>query len=497
MGTFLSLVNFDEEFRTLSGRPPLIINDVPAFSEIDMERLNSQIYTTFSSDLLNNIPSCDCGEVTGEYNIGVVCFDCKTPAQSILNQDLQPLTWIRAPDGVDALMNPVVWTMLGEEFATGSFNFIQWLCDTNYQTGPGVQLSASIQTTLASIEAMKIQRGYNYFVQNFDDILKKLFEIKQFRPRKGAKNPLQQILFENRNKIFCQHLPIPHRSLLVIEETNVGVYIDPIVTGAINAIRTLAGIDTDISTHTVRVKENRTVRALAGLSLFNKETAKETMAAKEGVFRKHVFATRSHFSFRAVVSSRTNNHLYETIEIPWGIATSVFRLHLANKLDKMGYSPNEALLLINSCARVYHPLIDQLFKEIIAEAPSGIGVNCTLNRNPSLARASIQSVYISRVKIDPDDPTVGMSILIVRGLNADFDGDALNFTLSIDQVIEKKLAYLDPHMSAFSLENPRDISDSMTMPKPVVSTIATWLDAALDPPNPEKLAVMQELFAAD
>jgi hypothetical protein len=51
-------------------------------------------------------------------------------------------------------------------------------------------------------------------------------------------------------------------------------------------------------------------------------------------------------------------------------------------------------------------------------------------------------------------------------------------------------------MSVYSLENPREISDSLTMPKPVVSTIATWLDEPLEPADPEKLSRML-MFAAD
>ena len=418
MGVYLSHVNLNTVFATHSGKMPVIINDMSAFSEVDMERFNKLIYTTFSSDLLNNIPTCDCGEITGEYNIGVTCGVCRKPVISVLDQDLEPLTWIRAPNGVRSLINPIIWTKLSNYFKVGTFNFIEWLCDTNYQSMAKNQFSASILLTLSQIEQLGIQRGLNYFVDNFDDIIIKLFTVKLFRPRKTVKNSLQQILVENRDKIFCDFIPIPHRSLLVIEETGQGTFVDPITTGAIDSIRMLAGIDSELSTHTVRVKENRTTRAISGLAEFYAETYRDTMAAKEGIFRKHVFATRSHFSFRAVVSSITNRHHYDQIAIPWGIATSVFRLHLMNKLLKRGYTPNEGIGLINASARTFHPLLNALFREIIAEAPSGKGVNCTLNRNPSLARGSIQSVYINEVKVDPDIPTVSMSILIVRSLNA-------------------------------------------------------------------------------
>lgn len=419
MGTNLTIVDFNEEFATLSGPAPTIINDIQAFSEEKIDALNKLMYTTYSGDQLSNIPTCDCGDIQGEYNLGVFCEVCRTTVQSVLDQDLKPRTWIRAPIGVKALVNPKIWTMLKNHFKIGNFHFINWLCDTNYQASYTGQMSASIRNVISIIESMNIQRGFNYFVDNFDDIIQKLFTIHQFKPKKGERNSLLQLLVEHRHKVFTQYLPIPHRSLLVVEETDVGVFVDPITTKAIDAIRTLAGIDSELNTYAVRTKENRTVKAIDGISSFSDDIVKETMASKEGTFRKHVFATRSHFGFRAVISSITDAHRHDQIYISWGVATCVFRLHLINKLYKRGYTPNEAIKLINSHARTYNPLLDELFKEIINEAPSGKGVACTLNRNPSLGRGSIQKVFIAKVKPDPGDQTISISILIVRPLNAD------------------------------------------------------------------------------
>ena len=328
MGIHLEPVDLDRQFETHSGPTPIIINDMPAFSETDIDLLNRTIYTTFSNDLLNNIPSCECGETVGQYNLNVVCKECRTPVQSILNQDLQPLVWLRAPKDVRALMNPIVWTMLSEQFKIGSFSVIHWLCDTNYQAIYNGNISANVMQVLRSIEESGIERGWNNFVDRFDDTIIKLFGIKQFQPKKGEQNKLYQLLSQYRNCIFSKHIPIPHRSLLVVEETDVGVFVDPITTGAINAIRTLAGIDTDLSTYSTRVKENRTVRSIVGLAEFYELTYKNIMAEKEGVFRKHAYATRSHFSFRTVVSSITGPHNHDEIHIPWGGTTVCFKLSI-------------------------------------------------------------------------------------------------------------------------------------------------------------------------
>jgi hypothetical protein len=410
-------------FTSLVGKSPVIINDLPAFSEQDKEKLNKLIYTTFSRDLLTNIPSCECGDITGEYNIdskgvGVYCPKCDTRVKPLFDQDLQPLTWIRSPNGVAPLMNPIVWTMLTQHFTHSNFNVIQWLTDTSYHpsTIPPLTQCAVQEIT---INGQPIQRSYNFFVENFDAIIDALYEIKPFKVKRNHKAVLRTVIEKHRDCVFSRFLPIPHRSLLVVEKNDLGTYVDPITTGAVDAIRTLAGIDTEYKIHSQRTKENRTARTIAQLAEFYETIYDKHLAKKEGIFRKHVFATRSHFSFRAVISSTTDAHNYDEIYIPWGVATSVLRIHLMNKLMKLGYTPNEAILFINEHAQKYSPLLDSLFKELIAEAPNGRGISCNLNRPPSLLRGSIQHVYITKVKTDPDIPTVSLPILIVRSLNAD------------------------------------------------------------------------------
>jgi len=487
-------VSFDKLYEQHVGKAPLIINDQPAFSEADKEKLNRLIYTTFSRDLLQNIPSCECGDITGEYNIdangvGVYCPKCETRVKPLFDHDLQPMTWIRAPHGVAGLMNPIVWTMLSEQFTHAGFNLIQWLCDTTYH--PSNEPPAVMQAIRdLTINGRPVERSYNYFVQNFDAIIEQLYEIRLFKAKRGKKPVLKQVLERHRDCIFSRYLPIPHRSLLVVEKNDLGTYVDPITTGAVDAIRTLAGVDTEYRIYSTRTKENRTAKTIAQLAAFYETIYDKHLAKKEGIFRKHVFATRGHFTFRAVISSITDAHNYDEIYIPWGVATSVFRIHLMNKLIKLGYTPNEAILFINEHAQKYSPILDGLFKELIAEAPNGRGVSALLNRPPSLARGSIQHVYITKVKSDPSIPTVSLSILIVRSLNADFDGDALQFSLSIDNKMEEEFKHLAPHMSTFGLGKPRTVSDSLAIPKPVVGSISNWLESNsghVDPVRRERM----------
>lgn len=64
--------------------------------------------------------------------------------------------------------------------------------------------------------------------------------------------------------------------------------------------------------------------------------------------------------------------------------------------------------------------------------------------------------------------------------------DATNFSLSICQYLEHHFENLAPYKSTFGMEGPRSISSIQSIPKPVVSTIANWLDSKPDPVDPYK-----------
>lgn len=413
MAISMELVNLELMFRRLK-HSPLIINDIMSSTEQDKAKLRQLIQTRYDSDLLNSVPSCECGKLVGEYSTGVTCPECNTKVKRPFADDLEPLIWVRSPEGVAPLINPMIWIMLTEYFTVSSFSIIQWLADRMYK--PSVKIPKIVEELIES--GFGQQRGYNQFVADFDNIMEFLFNHKKLNG-KNRDNGLYELIRVKRDCIFSSHIPLPNPTMIVIEETNVGTYVDPNMVDALDAIQTIASIDTAAVSYPVHVRENRTIKTIVGLTRFYRTFFKESLGKKHGIFRQHTFGTRAFFSFRAVVTSSTEPHEYDEIHIPWGIGISVFRYHLINKLmNKHGYSLNDSCALLNEKARVYDPLLDKLFEEIIAESPTR-GVLTTINRNPSLGRGSIQLVRITKVKKDPKIPTVSFSILIVTPMNAD------------------------------------------------------------------------------
>lgn len=516
MSVHQQLVNFNKIFSQLT-KPPVIVNDLHTATEEDKEDLNRKIYTLYDSGVMDTIASCECGKITGDFNIGVICSSCNSAVTSPSEDDLDPLLWIRTPDEIESLFNPHVWLILNEFFCIGSFSLIRYIADTTYN--PPKEMDV-----VAKLHEAGIQRGYNWLVQNFWFVIEKLSSLSNFAKddKSISLGEVMRMLTEYKDCIFCNYLPLPNRALLVIEKTNVGKFVDEVYANVINAIQMIASIDigknskkTEPSTASVqdllyttdpndidddsypellpqamslKRKENRVAKMLTRLAAFYNTYYKNNFAKKAGIFRKHIYASRAHFSARSVIVSITEPHEYDEFHIPWTTGIAVLRYHLLNKLEKRGYLPNQALALLNDYARRYHPLLDELFKELIEESvyvnpDTGQyqkGIVCSVCRNPSLWRGSIVRLRITKVKPDPKQLCFSLSILAVRSLNADFDGDAIGMMLALDDVMADALNVHRGAYNVFDVSRPRQLSDTMAIPKPVVANINRWYNDTVE-----------------
>ena len=383
MPIFQKISNFNRIFSTLS-EAPIIINDLVNNSEDDKERIKELVTTRYSSDMITLLPSCRCGVTKGEFSMGVKCEYCGTSVKSSLEDDIEPSIWFRKPNGVSSLINPIIWIMLKNRFKKSGFNIIQWLTDTTYR--PNVKQPLVVQ----KIVEAGIQRGYNNFVEHFDVIFNYLLSLKDFQTKKDTVDYLQELININRDSIFSDYLPLPNKALLIIEKTNVGIYVDPIIIEAVDAIEMLTSIDKNYHDQNPRVKENRTAKAISKLSDFYERFFITNLSPKPGQFRRHIYGSRTNFSFRAVISSITDKHSYNEIYVPWGVGLTAFRPHLLNKLMKLGMDVNSAIGLLLGHVEKYHPIIDNCLKELIAESPDGrISVLLQRNFQGSLCNVSL------------------------------------------------------------------------------------------------------------
>lgn len=499
MGCYQELETYNE-----IGDPNYLnyVNDLHITTNKDKDNLMKMIRTDLgSNESFSLLPVCSCGHTTHERRLGMICKKCGTKVTRPI-EDVKPLLWLRTPIGIHSLINIKALDTIMCFFSKKNFNVIQWIMDKTYVA------CNDAKGTVLTLESLGIERGYNYFVSNFNKIMNVLLDLQMVKEKHRVKRMYESPIDEfrrwldfNHNRIFCNYLPVLNKSFVVVENEALGVFADPLLPEVVEGIKLFVGIDSQINNYSIRRKEHKVVKSLLAMVEFWSTVEKNILGSKPGLFRKHVAGTRSQFSFRAVISSLTDKHQYDEIHIPWGVGVEVFRLHLINKLTKLGYSIKQCFHILHLNERNYDyetgHILDKLFKELIEESPRK-GLPVILNRNPTMNRGSQQRLRITKVKTDSDDVTISMSILIVRTFNADFDGDALAASLLHDITMDALFEQLDPHFNIISTSNPRSVTDANSFPKPAVYTISNWLlstkQQQADIPKRKR---MLELFSAD
>ena len=475
----LELVDFNQMFNELK-EPPIIANDFDTRSMEKKQELNKFLFTKYEGDALSVLPTCDCGEISGGWRQGERCKICNTTCESVVERPLESTLWIRTPDSVDAFLNPTVWIILKRRLTTSNWSILDWLTDKYYQPPTPTQ-----PNMIKRLLRAEIPRGLNNFHRNFDRIIQILFcDGKSYEEffhdadvlgKKYDYYDTVKMITMYRHCIFTSVLPIPSRVGFVVEANETGTYADKTITLAFNAMHTVISMDRSIRQLPTTGKESRTVKAMHQLCEFYETFAKETLSKKPGILRKHIFGIRLHFTARAVITSITEPHMYDELHIPWSVGIQIFHLHLMNKLYRHGYTQKEVELYLRRYTFEYNELIDQFFKELINGSIDG-GIPVILQRNPSLARGSAQLLRITQVKPDPKINTFSLSVKILVGYNADFDGDELNMLLLLDHEIQRALYPLSPHMSSLDVTKPRKLSSNLKIQTPVAATINTWLN---------------------
>ena len=380
MGVYAELVDFDEEFAQLDVEP-IIVNDYNTSVPEEKEALDRHLYTHYQdTDTIDEAAACDCGYWTRAYRIGLTCPQCGGVVHSTTDRPIRSMVWIRGTEEVPRLINPEVWMVLHPVLKTKDFNFLEYLTNTTYRFDVDKITSKETLKKLDKFFRADLPRGLNNFINHFDEIMAFLFESNIVDVKKAVKRDLKMFLDNNRQKLFPHYIPIPSKICFVVESTNSGVYIDKPLGMAMDAILTVSSIRSSAIPVKQSVVENRMVKAIRELTGFYDVYMKLRLSKKPGMFRRHVFGSRLHFSARCVITSLSDPHHWNEIHVPWGMATQLLKYHIINKLLKRGYSANEALNLVYSSVLQYNALIDEIFKELIEEAP-GPGLCCIFSRN--------------------------------------------------------------------------------------------------------------------
>lgn len=440
-GINLELKDFNKQFAQLS-EPPVIFNDLPMETTEDQEALNNLLYTRYSDSGLEPNPHCLCKHLRGEDKVGQLCSKCNTIVEVITEKAIESSVWLRAPAGATSFISPAFYMIMYNQLKNKSqpdYNRFDWMLITRYKKHKGL-VREEVNGFEYQYKAAGFKQGLNYFIENFDVIMDWLIDHRYLShiassgndQRNGLggrlgvqkrQNEFKDFIAAYKHTFFPQYIPLPSNILLVQEKTDMGLYADiPIIKGISNAVTTIKSLKSEVvKKMDMNVAQDRTVKAISQISESYYNFLKDVAGIKEGWYRKHVFGTRAHFTFRAVIGSESEAHKYNEISVPWALAITVLRYHLMNKLAKEPFmlGENDIKLLLDESITQYNEVIDSLFKELMEEARHTGGIWCILQRNPSLSRLSAQLLKIASIKTDPNDFTISVPVTILTGYNAD------------------------------------------------------------------------------
>lgn len=470
MGLHAEIVDHDQLLASQRGIVKFA-NDYNASNTESKEEFQRALYSHFDNvDAIEVSASCECGHMDEAYDLGVVCSNCSTPVVSTASQPIVPSMWMRAPEGVRSMISPELLIMLLGHMQGKEFNFLAYFMDTTYQFDANTISSRETDRKVKRLLQQNIPRGLNYFIDNFDAIIKFCMDCGIIGT---GKHEFYEFLVQNKHALFPTAIPIPTKLCFVVESTTSGSYIDKPIGPAIDAALTMGGIQhSPIPLKPITV-QNRTAKALLLMATFHENYNKQRIAQKPGLVRRHVLGGRLNFTARAVITSISAPHRYDELHIPWGVACQLFKYHILNKLKRQGMTTMEALGFLYSNVLQYNDRLNSIFLELIAEAKE-IGPAATFHRNPTLQRGSTQQFFITKIKTDLTDNSISMSVLCLKAPNADFDGDQLNLTLMPDNYLTDATERIAPHTWVLSIDDPHEISGNLELQGPVVETIVNY-----------------------
>ena len=484
MVLYLETPDYEEFFKTIEN--PIIINNLPYTTTEEKEAFNNLIMTVYYTDTLPSVPMCHCGMLRGgHYDKNVICGNCGTTVSLVTEKPYDSKVWVAIPSGFKGFIIPKAWNTLTRILSPKGFNIVEWLISPSLE--PNKHVSLNTKQRIKYFQSINWPRGLNNFIDNFDHLLNIISVL--------TKNKYQEdieFLRDIKHLIFPRVLPLPNKSMLICEKTQIGSYADnETISGAIDAAKNIASIYIPRSRSLSNKQiEQRVVNCIRHLYNYYDKSMTNSFRHKKGWLRGQVFRGRVGWSARCVTTSNHGIHRYEELKIPWTAGVVLLRVHLTAKLEKRGYPKQHASTLIEQSINMYNVLVDELLRELILEAPAvsrisplryGMkpltGLACTLQRNPSLDRLSMIFQQITEVFTDLTDKTSHVSVLVLRGLNMDFDGDEGNIQLLQGENIINDFKSLQPHYGIHSIDNLMELNQTVRLPDVTVSVWGNRLNS--------------------
>jgi DNA-directed RNA polymerase beta' subunit len=378
-----------------------------------------------SSKFTDNEFRCDCGAFTGQDIVGQKCPLCGSEI-ALHSLNFRYTGWVDIyPHRVIA---PAYYHLLKRAIGQNMINFILG----NYKADNDVKYNENdvefekkqktkkrgrvatndIANIIRKIPQNKHQFkgiGHDAFYQRFEEVLTAC-------DSKPHHDDILRLL-ENKNDVFTSKIPIYSTAFRPTNTTSeskfyptINRWLAKIV--SLNCQLKFMTMDLQIM-HTLNCMQNNWLEAVDYL-------VESEMDKKTGFIRSEIVGGPFQFSSRAVITLDPSLNIDE-VDLPYNMLVIVYQFKIAHMLkNRLNMTLEQACLYVKTYTTA--PEVVACMDEII-----GKGAWCVILREPTNNLASIELVKVKRYKADEADDTVSLTIEVLQGLNADFDGDQLDY----------------------------------------------------------------------
>ncbi|EAB9069106.1 hypothetical protein D7N22_24265 [Salmonella enterica subsp. enterica] len=474
-------------------KPPMIINDVAKYKDTieTSELINRILQNRIVDETLNSAPICsiDCeAPIVHRYNLGMRCPTC---GYVVTEHRIVSEVWIRAPEEIGNFINPRFWSMFNAFFGSKLKKFnrnkvtvergsdlLMWMLDPCYKPDKDEGTRSRIIKRIFS--EYQVPRGIRNFIDHHrtifniltsPEVWKEIYPPTKNNRYESERTRLEWKKFfeEQSHTFFPVHLPIISPKLIVTEERRQGIFIDPVYTSAIDAVKNIALLYTNarrIPTHFII---SRALKANRQLAYFYIDHRQEVMEGKPGFYRAKLGSTHIPWGGRVTISPISEPHDAMKVIAPWRWLVTLESVAIENKLGRRNFTPRQCERVIAFASMQYVPLVHEIINELIKESRGGYGLMISALRNPTLVQLSIQTLFISAVNPDVTQCSLRISDRVIKAPNADFDGDQLQVRRLVDTTeMDLALAYR-PDNGFMSSTNVDEVSSSMVLHNELIS----------------------------
>ena len=396
--------------------------------------------------------SCECGNLKSRINNGIECPICHTKCKSV-GDNFKMFGWIKLKPEYP-IIHPDIYVNLDSFFGRSKYDKKSRNREKGSKLRNIIEYDIPIDLNGNESELISIEKpdepffgkGMIYFYNHFDEIMHYYYQ------KNPKKKELYDDIMKDREKVFTHSLPVFTTHLRPMDISSGSMYFErctAIYNMMVKEAHHVNRTDTKAN-RTPKVKAQELFKLQMKFNELYTEVV-QILNGKRGQLRMLV-GGRYNFSARCVIRQEPSLRI-DYIKLPYKALVIILKAQIENLLHRMyNISFQEAYDRWERSLDKIDPIILKILNSLIEHGhvnpetgETEPGIPFIINRNPTINYGSIIQVFC--VGINLNDFTMAISLQVLKGLGADFDGDVLNIMLLINQAF---------YIRAYQIFNPRN-----------------------------------------